>query len=214
MSVFIAHATSLFRRSLGVPGRLKTLNVPPLYYLKPSALAILTPGIIAIDALLTANVVELTWRRWRNPPETAENGGVPALRPWWLRVAVCTMEVTVGTLLACSLLIHRSRTGALLSILPPKNPKAAPTGLNRRIFIQNAGNWRTNGTIFPLSACTLTRVEQKVLFLQVKGMYGGWKFDLNKAFVDGEPITSVETACEILATRWKEAGGQGTILTS
>jgi hypothetical protein len=60
----------------------------------------------------------------------------------------------------------------------------------------------------------LTRVEEKVLFLQVAGQYSGWQLNLDKSLIDGNTVTSPETACKTLATHWHAAGGKGTILTT
>jgi len=125
------------------------------------------------------------------------------------------MEIATGALVAASLLIYRSRTVTLLSILPPKKANVAPTALNRRIFIQSAGSWRADGTIFPLSACTLTRVAERALLLEVNGQYAGWQFNLdNHTVIEGQRMTSPENACKILATQWRRAGGKGTILSA
>ncbi|KAJ7647720.1 hypothetical protein FB45DRAFT_860810 [Roridomyces roridus] len=162
----------------------------------------------AIDALLT---------RWKEPPDNSNNGEEPPLRPRWIRLSVCSMELFTGLLIATSLLIHRSRTTTLLAILPPKTPNTTPTPLNRRIFIQTCGNWRTNGTIYPLSACTLTRVEKNILFLQIKGEYSGWQLNIDKSVVDGRPVGDThneEKACRTVSRLWNKAGGKGTILTS
>jgi len=186
-----------------------------LYRRPPTGLPLYAPMLIAADALIIANTVHATWKNWRSEAES--DGKIPELRPWSTRVAVCSMEIMTGTLVAASLLIHRSRTATLLSILPPKNLSARPSGMNRRIFVQSAGSWRSNGTILPLSVCTLTRVEQKVLFLQVKGQYGGWQLNLDeKATIEGTPLTpdAIESTCRTLAAHWQEAGGQGTILTA
>ncbi|KAF8146865.1 hypothetical protein K438DRAFT_1990148 [Mycena galopus ATCC 62051] len=168
----------------------------------------MAPFLIALDAIVIVNTVAVTWRNWKNP-ETKE------LRPLWMRVGVCSMEIATAALVAGSLLIYRSRTATLLSILPPKKAGATATALNRRVFLQSAGNWRANGTIFPLAACTLTRVAERVVFLEVKGQYGGWQFNLDPhTIIEGERMTSPENACKTLATQWHRAAGKGTILTA
>ncbi|KAJ6497561.1 hypothetical protein C8R45DRAFT_131362 [Mycena sanguinolenta] len=154
----------------------------------------------------------VTWRNWKTEATSEKKA---ELRPLWVRVAVCSLELATGTLVAASLLIYRSRTATLLSILPPKKANAAPSALNRRIFIQSAGSWRANGTIFPLAACTLTRVAKNALILEVKGQYGSWQFNLdNHTIIEGDRMTSTENACKILAKRWHQAEGKGTILSS
>ncbi|KAJ7125185.1 hypothetical protein C8R44DRAFT_133772 [Mycena epipterygia] len=131
-----------------------------------------------------------------------------------MRLGVCSMEIFTGAAIAISLLYYRSRMVTMLSILPPKNPNAPATALNRRIFVQSAGNWRANGTIFPLSACKLTRVEEKVMLLQITGQEGGWQLNLRHSAIDGVPATSVEQACKTFGAHWRGAGGKGTILTT
>ncbi|KAJ6593403.1 hypothetical protein B0H19DRAFT_19620 [Mycena capillaripes] len=207
MSFIIGYAKNLFQRGPGVPGRVKSLSIVPLYHRPPSGLALFAPVLIAMDLMIIGNTVNVTWRNWKT-----ESGQV--LRPLWMRVGVCSLEIATGAILAASLLIYRSRTATMLSILPPKKPNVAPTASNRRIFLQSANSWRSNGTIFPLSACTLTRVEEKVLFLEVNGQYSGWQFNLDNSIVDGQPLTSPENACKTLATAWHGAGGKGIILTS
>ncbi|KAJ7099523.1 hypothetical protein B0H15DRAFT_550348 [Mycena belliarum] len=210
MSVFLGYAASLFRPGVGVPGRLKSISIP-LYQRTPSALAVAGPALLVFDALLIASTVPVTWNHWKTAPEP--NGKPRELRPWWMRAAACSVELATGLLLASSILIYRARTVTLISILPPKNPSAVPTGFNRRIFLQNAGSWRgVSGTIFPLSACTVTRVDEKVLFLQVKGEYQGWQLNLEKSHVDGEPAADAEKACKTFAAHWEGAGGKATIL--
>ncbi|KAJ7876123.1 hypothetical protein B0H14DRAFT_2714678, partial [Mycena olivaceomarginata] len=215
MSLFIGYAQNyaknLLQRGPGVPGRVKNITVA-LFHRPPSGLALFAPILIAVDAIVIVNTVAVTWRNWRT--EAKSEGEEGELRPLWMRAGVCSMEIATGALVAASLLIYRSRTATLLSLLPPKKANVAPTALNRRIFIQTAGSWRANGTIFPLSACTLTRVAQKTLVLEVNGQYGGWQFDLDShAIIEGQRMTSVETACKTLATQWTQAGGKGIILT-
>ncbi|KAJ6491780.1 hypothetical protein C8R47DRAFT_1121759 [Mycena vitilis] len=210
MSFVIGYAKNLFRRGPGVPGRVKSVTVP-LYYRPPSGLALFAPILIAMDAIFIGNTVAVTWRNWKT--ETTSKGETPVLRPLWLRIGVCSLEIATGALVAGCLLIYRSRTASMLSILPPKNPNVVPKATNRRIFVQTANNWRANGTLYPLSACTLTRVEEKVLYLQVKGQYAGWQLNLDNAVVDNVPMTSPEETCKTLAKYWHGVGGQGTILT-
>lgn len=62
----------------------------------------------------SVNTVHVTWKNWKYPPETS-TGEAPALRPWWLRVGVCSMEIATGAFVAASLLIHRSRTVRILA---------------------------------------------------------------------------------------------------
>ncbi|KAJ7496846.1 hypothetical protein FB451DRAFT_1386198 [Mycena latifolia] len=212
MFFLFGHAAALFRRGAGVPGRVKALSIP-LYHRRPSGLAVFGPALLAFDAVLMASTVPITWTHWKTPPK---DGEVRTLRPWWMRAAACSLELATGAVLAGTLLVYRSRMVTLISILPPKNPTAAPTAFNRRIFIQTAHNWGRNGTIFPLSACTMTRVEKQVMFLQVKGEFAGWQLNLDKSTVDGEPATSasVEHACQTFARHWQGAGGKATILTT
>ncbi|KAJ7188768.1 hypothetical protein C8R46DRAFT_1055721 [Mycena filopes] len=216
MAAFLGYAGNLLRRSPGTAGRVTGVKKAPLFRRPPSGLPFYAPMLIAADTLIIVNTVHATWKNWRM--EAASDGKIPELRPWQTRVAVCALELMTGTLVAASLLIHRSRTATLLSILPPQNLKARPSAANRRIFIQSAGNWRANGTIFPLSICNLTRVDKKVLFLQVEGQYGGWQFNLDDgATVEGNPLIAaadIEKACRVVGTQWLQAGGKGTILTT
>ncbi|KAJ7169148.1 hypothetical protein C8R43DRAFT_982461 [Mycena crocata] len=210
---FFGHASVLFRRGPGIPGRLKSPTIP-LYHRFPSGFPVAIPVLIAIDVVVIVNSVQVTWRNLQYEPQNSSNEKAPALRPWWLRVGVCSMEVLTGVVVALSLLPVRSRTGTLLSILPPKHSQATPTAFNRRIFIQNANSWRANGTIFPLSACKVTRIEKQKLYLEVRGLYGGWVLPLDKSRVDGKPAElNIEDACKTFDTRWKAAGGKGQILT-
>ncbi|KAK7057625.1 hypothetical protein R3P38DRAFT_2842115 [Favolaschia claudopus] len=217
MSIFFGYAKNYAKNVLqgtnaGVPGRVKNITVA-LYHRPPSGLALFAPIAIAADALIIVNTVAVTWRNWKT--EAKSEGEVPQLRPTWMRVVVCSLEIATGALVAASLLIYRSRTATMLSILPPKQLNVKPTPLNRRVFIQSAGSWRRNGIIFPLSACTLTRVAQQTLLLQVNGQYAGWQFNLdNSTIIEGQRSTSVETSCKALAAKWHAAGGKGTILTS
>ncbi|KAF7362308.1 hypothetical protein MVEN_00577400 [Mycena venus] len=215
MSLFVGYAKNYAKSLLGgsgVPGRVKNITVA-LYHRPPSGLALFAPVLIAVDAIVIVNTVAVTWRNWKT--EAKAEGEVAELRPLWMRIGVCSMEIATGALVAASLLIYRSRTATMLSILPPKKANVAPTALNRRIFLQSAGSWRANGTIYPLSACTLTRVAEKVLLLEINGQYGGWQFNLdNHTVIEGHRMASAESACKTLATQWHGAGGKGTILTA
>ncbi|KAJ7653827.1 hypothetical protein B0H17DRAFT_1100386 [Mycena rosella] len=217
MSVYFGYAASLFRRGVGVRARVTKLS-RPLFLRRPTGVALFGPLILGLDAFALINVVPLTWTHWREAPEDSSDAEAPAvrppLRPWWQRACACAIQFTAGAFVAGSVLIYRGRMLTLVSLLPPKNPAVASTASNRRIFIQTAGNWRSNGTIFPLSACTLTRVEEKAMFLQVKGEYAGWQLNLDDSIIDGKPVDSVEQACKTLAAHWHAAGGKGTIKAS
>ncbi|KAJ7072699.1 hypothetical protein C8F01DRAFT_1104984 [Mycena amicta] len=211
MSVFLGYARNLFQRGLGTSAKLKT--GVPLFYRPPSGIALMAPAYIALDFFIIMNTVNVTWRNWRHPPKPSDNGQEPALRSTQTRLSVCAMEIMVGVFVAASLLIRRGQTAKMLAILPPKNPKLKKDVMNRRIFLQSAGNWADNGTLYPISACTLTRVQKDVLLLQVKGRFGGWQFDIDKSLIHGETAASTELACRQIAEHWKAAGGKGTILT-
>ncbi|KAF7315089.1 hypothetical protein MIND_00023100 [Mycena indigotica] len=209
MSVFLGYARNLFQRGPGTSAKLKSVSTP-LFYRTPSGVALLAPAYIALDVFIIINTVNVTWRNWRDPPKPSDEGQLPPLRSTESRLAVCAMEIMVGGFVAAALLIRRAQTAKLFALLPPQASKLKN---NQRVFLQSAGNWRDNGKIYPLSACTLTRVRKDALLLQVQGLYGGWQFDMEKSLVLGRAAPSVEDACRDIAIQWREAGGKGTILT-
>ncbi|KAJ7287109.1 hypothetical protein C8J57DRAFT_577255 [Mycena rebaudengoi] len=208
MSAFLGYLGAAFQRGAGIRARMKTKTVP-LYHRQPSAWMQLVPTIIALDVVIIGNAVHATWTKWTYPPTTLPDGteAPPSLRSPGLRGAICGMQIFTGFLVASSLMLFRSRNTTVLCLLPPKTPKAA-----NRIFLQTTNNWRANGTIYSMSACTLTRVEESKLFLQVDGVFGGWQLLVDKKTeINGEPAVSIEAVCKDMLVNWRKAGGRGTI---
>jgi hypothetical protein len=115
------------------------------------------------------------------------------LRPLWQRVTIAGAYVTLAICAGVVFISSRARYINRMHIIAPfESAAGAESFKGRTLFFQTCNNGRTRGHIVPLAFCKMTFAasDKTLVFLEAKGIRGGFRIGTADARINGEVVPS------------------------